>query len=54
MAAQIALALSLLVGAGLLARSLWALMTAPLGFEATGVLTARVQLPQAVEGVPAP
>ena len=44
-AAQIALCLSLLVGAGLLVRSLWAMTTAPLGFEPEGVLTARVQLP---------
>src|SRR5205814_206454 len=41
-ATQIALSLSLLVGAGLLGRSLWAMATAPLGFEPDGVLTARV------------
>jgi predicted permease len=46
-AAQIALSLSLLVGAGLLARSLWAMTTAPLGFEPAGVLTGRVELPRA-------
>ncbi|HEV2132570.1 MAG TPA: ABC transporter permease, partial [Longimicrobiaceae bacterium] len=46
-AAQIALSLSLLVGAGLLVRSLWAMTAAPLGFEPDGVLTARVQLPGA-------
>jgi predicted permease len=46
-AAQIALSLSLLVGAGLLARSLWAMTTAPLGFEPAGVLTGRVVLPSA-------
>jgi putative ABC transport system permease protein len=45
-AAQIALALSLLVGAGLLARSLWAMTTAPLGFEPAGVMTGRVELPR--------
>jgi len=43
--AQIAVSLSLLVGAGLLGRSLWAMMSAPLGFEPSGVLTGRVQLP---------
>lgn len=46
-AAQIALSLSLLAGAGLLARSLWAMTTVPLGFEPTGVLTGRVELPRA-------
>ena len=46
-AAQIALSLSLLAGAGLLVRSLWAMASAPLGFQPDGVLTARVQLPQA-------
>ena len=46
-AAQIALSLSLLVGAGLLARSLWEMNTAPLGFEPANVLTARVELPSA-------
>ena len=46
-AAQIALSLSLLVGAGLLVRSLWAMNAAPLGFEPDGVLTARVELPAA-------
>lgn len=46
-AAQIAICLSLLVGAGLLVRSLWAMTTAPLGFQPDGVLTARVQLPSA-------
>jgi putative ABC transport system permease protein len=44
-AAQIALCLSLLTGAGLLARSLWAMTTTPLGFDADGVLTATVHLP---------
>ena len=51
-AAQIALSLSLLVGAGLLARSLWAMMTAPLGFEPSGVMTARVQLPSSTYTTP--
>ena len=44
-AGQIALCVSLLTGAGLLARSLWAMATAPLGFDADGVLTAIVHLP---------
>ena len=44
-AGQIALCLSLLAGAGLLARSLWAMTTAPLGFNPDGVLTVAVQLP---------
>ncbi len=44
-AAQMALCASLLAGAGLLARSLWEMATAPLGFDPAGVLTARVRLP---------
>ena len=44
-AGQIALCVSLLAGAGLLARSLWAMTSTPLGFEPHGVLTANVQLP---------
>ena len=44
-AGQIALCVSLLAGAGLLARSLWAMTSAPLGFDPDGVLTANVQLP---------
>jgi predicted permease len=51
-AGQIALSLSLLTGAGLLVRSLWAMATAPLGFTPDGVLTARVQLPSS--GYPTP
>ena len=46
-AGQIALCVSLLAGAGLLARSLWAMMTAPPGFNPDGVLTVGVQLPPA-------
>jgi predicted permease len=46
-AGQMALCLSLLVGAGLLARSLWAMTGQSLGFEPDGVLTAALQqLPQ--------
>ena len=52
-AAQIALSLSLLVGAGLLVRSLWAMTSAPLGFDPEGVLTARVQLPGVAYPTPA-
>ena len=44
-AGQIALCVSLLAGAGLLARSLWAMTSAPIGFDPDRVLTANVQLP---------
>ena len=44
-AGQIALSVSLLVGAGLLVRSLWAMSSAPPGLDPRGVLTAFVQLP---------
>ena len=44
-AGQIALCLSLLAGAGLLARSLMAMTAAPFGFNPNGVLTVAVQLP---------
>jgi putative ABC transport system permease protein len=44
-AGQIALCISLLAGAGLLIRSLWAMSTAPVGFDPAGVLTFAVQLP---------
>jgi putative ABC transport system permease protein len=44
-AGQLALCVSLLTGAGLLARSLWKMTTAPLGLEPAGVLTAAVRLP---------
>jgi predicted permease len=43
-AGQIALCVSLLAGAGLLARSLWAMTTSPIGFDADGVLAVPVQL----------
>jgi putative ABC transport system permease protein len=45
MAGQMALCVSLLAGAGLLARSLWAMAAQPLGFEPHAVLSAMVQLP---------
>ena len=44
-AGQIAFCVSLLAAAGLLARSLWALTTAPAGFNPGGVLTFSVRLP---------
>ena len=44
-ALQVALAMVLLVGSGLMARSLWQLRRVPLGFEATGALTFRLALP---------
>ena len=66
-AGQMALCASLLAGAGLLARSLWEMATAPLGFDPDGVLTASRPaavtrlpdaggarpLPRAVRGAPA-
>jgi predicted permease len=44
-AGQMALCVSLLVGAGLLTRSLWAMAGASLGFEPDRVLTGAIQLP---------
>ena len=44
-AAQLALCVSLLVGTGLLARSLWAMTGHSLGFEPERVLTGVIQLP---------
>ena len=45
-AAQLAIAIILLVGAGLMARSFWALMHVEPGFRSDGVLTARLTLPK--------
>jgi len=45
--AQMALAVLLLVGAGLMLRSLWSLQRIPIGFDPSNVLTMRVSLPQA-------
>ncbi len=44
---QVALALALLVGSGLMARSFWALRKVDPGFDTEGVLTFRVSLPAA-------
>jgi putative ABC transport system permease protein len=43
---EIALAMVLLVGAGLLLRVLWRLQSVPPGFETRGVLAAHIDLPQ--------
>jgi len=43
--AQIAIAIVLLVGAGLMAKSLWALMHVEPGFRSQGILTARLLFP---------
>jgi putative ABC transport system permease protein len=42
---QMALAVLLLVGAGLMLRSLWSLQRVPIGFDPSNVLTMRVSLP---------
>ena len=42
---EVALAVVLLVGAGLLSRTLWALAHVPLGFQPAGVMTLRTSLP---------
>ncbi len=42
-AGQMALCVSLLAGAGLLLRSLWAMTSAPIGFEPNGLLTLTLQ-----------
>ena len=47
---EMALAVVLLVGAGLTLRSLWALQRVPLGFDPSGVLTMRLALPAASYG----
>jgi putative ABC transport system permease protein len=51
-ACQLALCISLLAGAGLLGRSLWAMSSAPLGFAPERVLTATVRLPPRVYAAP--
>jgi len=52
MVAELAVALVLFVGAGLLIRSFIQLVSIPPGFDAQGVLTARVSLPLAVYRTP--
>ena len=49
---EMALAVVLLVGAGLMLRSIWALQRTPLGFDAAGVLTMRVSVPAASYATP--
>ncbi len=44
---QVALALVLLAGAGLTLKSFWRSMTAPLGFDPSGILTMTLSLPEA-------
>jgi putative ABC transport system permease protein len=44
--AQLAVTLLLLIGAGLLGKSLWKLLTVPVGFQTDRVLTARLTLPR--------
>ena len=46
--AEVALAVVLLIGAGLLLRSLWRLLDVPLGFNPRNVLAVTVSLPRAV------
>jgi putative ABC transport system permease protein len=45
---EVALAVMLLIGAGLMIRSFWALRSADRGFQPSGVMVARISLPQAV------
>jgi putative ABC transport system permease protein len=49
---QVALALVLLIGAGLMLRSLWALRHLDTGFDAADVLTMEIVLPGARYGIP--
>ena len=49
---EMALAVVLLVGAGLMLRTLWSLQRIDLGFNPAGVLTMRISLPQASYATP--
>jgi putative ABC transport system permease protein len=49
---EMALAVVLLVGAGLMLRSIWALQRVPIGFDPAGVLTMRIALPAASYAAP--
>jgi putative ABC transport system permease protein len=49
---EMALAVVLLVGAGLMLRSIWALQREPIGFDPTSVLTMRVALPASSYSTP--
>jgi predicted permease len=49
---EMALAVVLLIGAGLMLRSLWSLQRVPLGLEPSNVLTLRISLPQATYPAP--
>ena len=51
--AEMALAVVLLIGAGLMLRTLWSLQRIDLGFNPAGVLTMRISLPQASYPEPA-
>jgi putative ABC transport system permease protein len=48
---EVALSVTLLIGAGLLFRSFWHLQQVDLGFNVTPVMTARIRLPSATYGV---
>jgi predicted permease len=50
--AEVALAVVLLTGAGLMARTLWSLYAIDLGFRPNGVLTMRLDLPEATYDTP--
>jgi putative ABC transport system permease protein len=50
--AELAMAVVLLIGAGLMLRTLWSLQQVPLGFEPSHVLTMRLSLPAATYQLP--
>ena len=50
---EVALAVVLLAGAGLLVRSFWGLRTTEPGFDPAGILTVKLSLPEAKYGAPA-